>query len=116
MVHTEFLQLCALVRVSVLLLVFLGKMIPLIFIFSSLFLYRITGGSALNSTLQNTRNMTCDAKDVSIAISKIYTKNSAEPWQGAPDEVSLTLNFTMLPISYFIFHVEWYIRQQSWCS
>ena len=47
-------------------------------------------GAALNSTLQNCKAMTTDARELATALAKVYTKNVEEPWLGAPHELTQT--------------------------
>ena len=47
-------------------------------------------GSNLNSTLQNCKAMTTDARDLAIALAKVYEKASDEPWRGASNDLTQT--------------------------
>jgi len=47
-------------------------------------------GAALNSTLQNCKQMTTDARALATSLAKVYQKAIDEPWRGASNELSQT--------------------------
>ena len=47
-------------------------------------------GAALNSTLQNCKQMTTDARALATSLAKVYQKAIDEPWRGAPNELTQT--------------------------